>query len=740
MPPTASFVRRGRVLAKRSCLTCREKKSRCELPDLYVPSSHDALPPNKRCHRCKVLDLDCVVYDGDRKRKPRLPSPSSASSQSNTLQADEEQHAKLVSRRSTPHADVPIATLFGPPSLESSSSPFQSVFQPSAELLTASPSAQVSPGSSGPADLYVIAAASNLLSDQINTRSWRALLRPILALIDVVSHSSDYIAYLNERIAVPTQLSAVTIVDLLDRDACRTMDSSLSIHMVWHPYLSSLEAVFAAPRTTSSELLLATMALVAARHTQSESSSLICGLSALVDRLGTHALLSSTRDIHIAQAFDLLLAHDPPLVGTAVSPHQDKRSLGLAGDSLLGAALEAAHDSDVDTALSRLQAGHSPSADLLAKASLWISLLLWKGHYAFLKPTVKPLEGMDTVASLANSHLCCITDDGRPIHPQKPTRTPHLNKAHLPEDVALLRSSGRTILAHRMQAMAVVHSSLLQIRDATSNSTQAQPCPGPNTPRDPSLLKKLNAIALFGLDRLKDIEQSCYTRMAAFVLLSDANLAETWSRMEAAAFGSLICRFATMAGFTGKFEQSFSGARFFEEFFSDEMFRNLISEIGILRNELAETVTSILATFDRVIGAAQRRVTGAPLFLTCALLLDSCKVFLETTSFVLVSYGSVDRHFFNRVVILRQAAARLDEFQGSKGICAVTASHVREMAEQMEKWNFAASLYRSQGLTQRRPKETTSPEGWWPPSEGMFDIPQFEFDLDSLLAGDDDAL
>lgn len=71
-----STPRRKRPLAKRSCTSCREKKARCELPDVSVPSSRDPVPEPKRCHRCKVLDIDCVVWDGDRKRKPRPPPHS----------------------------------------------------------------------------------------------------------------------------------------------------------------------------------------------------------------------------------------------------------------------------------------------------------------------------------------------------------------------------------------------------------------------------------------------------------------------------------------------------------------------------------------------------------------------------------------------------------------------------------------------------------------------------------------
>lgn len=80
--PSTSARQSKRPLAKRSCLSCRQKKARCELPDLFVPSSQDPVIKSKRCHRCSALDIDCIVWDGARKRKPKLP-PRNENDQSN---------------------------------------------------------------------------------------------------------------------------------------------------------------------------------------------------------------------------------------------------------------------------------------------------------------------------------------------------------------------------------------------------------------------------------------------------------------------------------------------------------------------------------------------------------------------------------------------------------------------------------------------------------------------------------
>ena len=53
---------------------CKIRKTRCELPDLQVPSSSTPLPLDKACHRCKILAIPCVVDDTTRRAK--VPRPN----------------------------------------------------------------------------------------------------------------------------------------------------------------------------------------------------------------------------------------------------------------------------------------------------------------------------------------------------------------------------------------------------------------------------------------------------------------------------------------------------------------------------------------------------------------------------------------------------------------------------------------------------------------------------------------
>lgn len=70
--PALPELRAKRTHARRSCDVCKIRKTRCELPDLEVPSSQEPLPPDKACHRCKILSLPCVVDDSARKQRKRI--------------------------------------------------------------------------------------------------------------------------------------------------------------------------------------------------------------------------------------------------------------------------------------------------------------------------------------------------------------------------------------------------------------------------------------------------------------------------------------------------------------------------------------------------------------------------------------------------------------------------------------------------------------------------------------------
>ncbi|SPO20549.1 uncharacterized protein UTRI_00025 [Ustilago trichophora] len=72
MPPIQKRPRRTH--ARRSCQMCQQRKARCELPNLEVASSPLPLPDHQACHRCKTLQISCIVDDANKKKAKRPPA------------------------------------------------------------------------------------------------------------------------------------------------------------------------------------------------------------------------------------------------------------------------------------------------------------------------------------------------------------------------------------------------------------------------------------------------------------------------------------------------------------------------------------------------------------------------------------------------------------------------------------------------------------------------------------------
>ncbi|KAF9965039.1 hypothetical protein BGZ70_005510 [Mortierella alpina] len=287
-PPAAKppAKRSKRPLAKRSCLNCREKKARCELPDLFVPSSHDPVPVSKRCHRCNVLDIDCVVWDGDRKRKPKLPprrassdanyndcsmpevwgplaqlvnaaeavvaaqsppttsqasslnlivSPSpqavstspALSSSSQFFQISTEHFAGTASRPQTPSSPYP----------EEQNGRTQSHSSPSS-LGARSPAAKGKgsqsnqsgsprgPSTLGPLLVPSSDKGSNYCPQKSVDRAWRSVWRTLAVLVDYASQQPQFTQYLLARVHSPSHgLQPIDVTDMIDRQECSRLKS-----------------------------------------------------------------------------------------------------------------------------------------------------------------------------------------------------------------------------------------------------------------------------------------------------------------------------------------------------------------------------------------------------------------------------------------------------------------------------------------------------------------------------------
>ncbi|KAG0368337.1 hypothetical protein BGZ54_002130 [Gamsiella multidivaricata] len=459
-------------------------------------------------------------------------------------------------------------------------------------------------------------------------------------------------------------------------------------------------------------------------------------------------LISATCDILTIQAFELLLAHEPSLIGTSVSGGKDaqaSRGNGLAGESLLTTALAISRDIGLDKSLQALHdllAGPKEKiadgqlSNLFNAASLWISLRLWEGHYIHMKAAIRPIRHFDELAKIAKC-MIAIDENG-----DKVEGTP----ANLEGFVAgtiespaqdtekMIRSAGRTILAYRMQSMAVYQESLAEVQEMITATGDQEHEQAASRAKD-----KIVEIILGALDMQFYIEQIKQVDMAPYAWHPSASLVEEWSRLESSALFSILCTFGTATLYTGQFDGAFSIKGFVNALRSDEDLRRRISAVGSKRMELSEGLLSSFVFFNRrlTLGAAAAmtttsnrnpkglmEVTGAPLLLTSALVVDACRLFLEGAAFVLITYFIIDYKGDIRLSLMVQAAQRLDEFDGNiylsparsnpksrnsrdvsheeqddeggqpLSICRVAAKYTQEIVEAMQRWKLASSVYR----------------------------------------------
>ncbi|GJJ75465.1 hypothetical protein EMPS_07823 [Entomortierella parvispora] len=843
-----------RPLAKRCCLSCRSKKARCELPDLFVPSSQDPVSKSKRCHRCCVLDLDCIVWDGDRKRKPKLPPRSHGLDEPSQDSADHTRQetswnplahlasaTEDVARQSAlsswstssrsslqpdpipqltgSRSSTPISSLSSliAPSPHSkalaptvASDPFFHVppeifTQPSPELHKSLPtSADTSTGKSGHDDSisgvqpsrstqgdepgstrdepgsagdeggrsrnrrsactsvpdrpFTSAEKEAMSTLKSHDRTWRSVWRPISVLVDYAAQQPQFVSYLARRVFLPNPSYKVfDLMELIDREECLKLTACMEPYLAWHPHLPSLESLYshhARQPTRSSLFLLASMCVVAGRHRHPLSSNLMRILSATVDRLGTQILLSGTSDVNTVQALEILLAHEPSLIGTSVCggrEEQASRGKGLAGESLLTAALSISREIGLDKSVRALKDALTADSNKTNKtareggslaikfvaASLWISLRLWEGHYIFVKSTIRPMRDLN---ELVEDARCMISIDQRGDRVVASLFSLDKFLAGTVENLSrdndeLLRSAGRTMLAYRIQAMALFQDSMAKIQDLAA--TEIEGVHGKISLQFRDSIVDMIMLALLEMAQIDNAQQQS---MTPFAWHPSAGLVEEWAKLESHTLFSILCTFGTCAIYTGQFDGAFSAKAFMEDLQKDSQLRNQISSVGLKRMDISEKLVASFSFFNRRLNITatsditltSRRnprglmeATGAPTFLTCALVVDGCRLFLEGAAFILMAYFTIESKSDTKMLLMIQAAQRLDEFDGNiypldqsirtggqeeaeeaenhvsgddleppLSICKVAAKHVREMAETIQKWKLACSIYR----------------------------------------------
>ncbi|KAJ1601503.1 hypothetical protein NDA14_003306 [Ustilago hordei] len=688
-----------RPLARRSCLKCREKKARCELPDVYVDSSKTPLPTDKQCHRCNVLGIECIVWDGDRKRKPKLDYRSTASPSSSV------ERGRATSSNESAAKDSGVAH-----------------HQTSNTLRAARSADGVGPsafavGPSQNADGEQLAASdlSHAQSLLINRqRGWKTLSTTLHTLIERLQRKQRYDNYLKMRIDTPP--STPDIVTFLQPDKMVLMDLQLQDYLVGHPYLPSLTSLHRQQSLSANRpraLLLATLTLLALKGLEDELSSPDArNLSNYVDRLGTQMLLSSPRDIHLVMAFELLLSHEPGLVGTAASQFElDGRGFGLASENLLTCSLRIARELKLDDSITSTQQSSSKG---LTHLSLWCCLRSWEALYAFLGQRLTIIDDLD-VQFAANAHklLYNVDEEGQKLpspprlqDPNGPTTKSYnemrefcssLEKKHGRDGI--LRSAGRTVICKRVETACCFLSGLRQLQETISDAQLSQE----------EKHQRYTDLHWETTGRILSVRDRTDEALGVYAGQRLVRLWEQFVHIECAFFSALIGSHHTSCIFSGKLEGSIDAT----ELMRSVRFRlsgaQHISEVGAFGMEMSRALLSGVAQLDRQpvlhrsnsqAQISPRYLQRLPTLLLCAMTVHGARRCLESIAFVLVAWARTSSDASLNITVMEASAQSIRRLlpESSKSnadtVAQISADYIDEMIEMAQLWQVFYRVYR----------------------------------------------
>ncbi|EIW71637.1 hypothetical protein TREMEDRAFT_73361 [Tremella mesenterica DSM 1558] len=328
--PQMSEPRAKRTHARRSCELCKVRKTRCELPDLDVISSPSPLPPDKSCHRCRVLALPCVVDDTAKKSRKRGRDdmdtiPTSSSMPATLAQVASSSTPNSPKRKGKPRARVSSP---GPSRLTTT------IIDPNLDIIHS-----FDPLSS-PDDVEKEQQQPIIRPTQSVERSLKYHGRP-LELASAMLQS----AYSRGRPVpcVGDMNGDVDLIKLVNQDVRNLLKPGVAQLQIFHPYLDNLDDIFGNYKavqfktwppipvglTLALVLYLSSLTLAPDTNITQLRSVLTPYISAHRDYIMVH-LSSSFQTI---QALELLSLHAP--FGVLPLELVDPASLGVARGQVL---------------------------------------------------------------------------------------------------------------------------------------------------------------------------------------------------------------------------------------------------------------------------------------------------------------------------------------------------------------------------------------------------------------------
>ncbi|KAF6767181.1 hypothetical protein PSEUBRA_003083 [Kalmanozyma brasiliensis GHG001] len=442
-------------------------------------------------------------------------------------------------------------------------------------------------------------------------------------------------------------------------------------------------------------------------------SSDVRTLSSYIDRLGTQLLFSTPRDIHLVMAFELLLAHEPGLIGTGASQFEPEgRGFGLASENLFTCAVKIARELRLDEALT--QTGGT-STTRLANISLWCCLRTWEGVYAFLGEKITAPQDLNRqFASTIRKELYCIDDDGRSL-PSAPRLQdaggPTAQSFHEMREFCssletqlgrdgILRSAGRSVLCLRLESTCTLFSCLQELQDTLSNLSLSPE-------------EKWERISVISRTAHDDIMMVRHKSKEDLGIFAGQRLVRAWEQLVHAecCFASLLyASYATSALLSGKMDAALETAPLVRLICQQVDPHKHIGEVGLRGHEVCRTLLATIQQMDRQPSrrrhADSRHETSfrylhrLPTLLICAMTVYAARRSLETIAFSLVAFAHSPPESLLSVTLMEAAAQAVRRFSPACSIdsvdtvAQVSADYIEEMVETAHLWEIYYRVYR----------------------------------------------
>ncbi|KAJ9477904.1 Transcription factor [Pseudozyma hubeiensis] len=527
-------------------------------------------------------------------------------------------------------------------------------------------------------------------------------------------HDNKYGDYLKLRIDAPPQTP--DMVTFLPLEKMQQLDLQLQDYLVEHPYLPSLlklQQEQAQSATAPRSLLLAVMTLLGLKGMHDELvSSEVRTLSNYVDRLGTQLLLSSPRDVHLVMAFELLLAHEPGLVGTAASQFQpESRGFGIASENLLTCATKIAKDLKLD---SHLTCSRQTSVSL-SQLSLWCCLRSWAGMFAFVGEKIAIPEDLDQgFAKSVRQTFACVDDEGKELPLPPRLRDANASMATSFEEMrqfcaqseerlgrdGILRSAGRTILSMRIETVCCLFSSLRKLQSMLVETNL-------------SLEEKRECIVettTSAYGAIMHVRHNSHEQLGFYAGQRIVRLWEQVMHIECAFFCAILGSYATSTLFSGGLEGQIDSHKLVQAIRFGLGPAKQIGKLGRYSLDVSLTLLATVPQMDRQPALRrQSRQSGQtisrylyrlPTLLVCAMTVHAARQCLESIAFVLVAWAHASTDANTSVTLMEAASVQLRRLSLPSSVeCAhtisqVSADYIDEMVETARLWQTYYRVYR----------------------------------------------